>query len=54
VIGFKSKGHSNESGIKINSKKLNKRFSVDKNGKDFRVELYQEDKFCSMSIVHIR
>jgi hypothetical protein len=54
VIGFKAKGHSNESGIKINSKKLNKRFSVDKNGKDFRVELYQEDKFCSMSIVHIR
>jgi len=54
VIGFKSPKHSNESGIKIESKELNRNFSIDKNSSDFRVEFYKEDKFCSMLIVHIK
>ncbi len=54
VIGFTSKGHQNESGIKIDSRKLNKKFSIDKNNRDFRIEFYKKDKFCSMSIVHIK
>jgi hypothetical protein len=54
VIGFRCDGCIDESGIDINSKRLNKRFSIDRYGKDFRVEFYKKDKFCSMSIVHIR
>ena len=52
VIGYPSK--KNESGVKITRKLLNKRFSVDKNGKVYRVEIYKNDKFCSMLMVHFK
>ena len=54
VIGFKSKKHVNESGIDIDLKSLNKRFSVDKQNKVYRVEFYKKDKFCFMSMVHFK
>ncbi len=54
VIGYKSKKHSNESGIDINLKSLDKRFSVDKGNKIYRVEFYKKDKFCFMSMVHFK
>lgn len=52
VIGYPSK--KDESGIKITKKLLNKKFSVDKNGKIYRVEFYKNNKFCSMMMVHFR
>ena len=54
VIGFTSKGVSDESGIRIHKNSLIKKFSVDNESKAFRVEFYKGDAFCSMSIVHFR
>jgi len=54
VIGFTSKGISNESGIKIHKNSLNKKFSIDKKGKTYRVEFYVDNKFCSMSLIHFK
>ncbi len=54
VIGFVSKNSSNESGMKINLKSMNKNFSVDKDNKIFRVEFYKGEEFCCMSMVHFK
>ncbi|MCX6052114.1 MAG: hypothetical protein NTZ60_06325 [Campylobacterales bacterium] len=54
VIGLVSKNNSDESGISINLKSLNKDFSVDENKKIYRVEFYKDDDFCFMSKVHFK
>ena len=54
VIGFTSQRYVNESGITINKKSLSKRFSVDKSNKQYRIEFYRDNKFCSMSVVHFK
>ena len=54
VIGFKSKHVTNESGITIHKDTLQKKFSIDENSKTYRIELYSNDKFCSMSVVHFK
>ena len=52
IIGFHAKG--DESDRTISLKKLNKRYSVDKSHKVYRVEFYKKDKFCSMVMVHFK
>ena len=52
VIGFKKQGTSDESGVMIGQKDIIKRFSVDKSGNIFRVEVYKEDKFSGMVLVN--
>jgi hypothetical protein len=52
VIGFKKTGISDESGVVIGQEDIIKRFSVDKNGNIFRVEVYREDKFSGMVLVN--
>jgi len=54
VIGYRSKNLSDESGIRIALKNLSKRFSVDKQHKVYRVEFYNNNEFCSMSMVHFK
>ncbi|MBT5934428.1 M99 family carboxypeptidase catalytic domain-containing protein [Sulfurimonas sp.] len=54
VIGFKSKGTVNESGITIALNNLNPYYSVDKSHKVYRIEFYKNDEFCSMSMVHFK
>ena len=54
IIGYHAQGHVDESGIKINRKDLNKRYSIDKSNKIYRVEFYKNDEFCSMNMVHFR
>ncbi len=54
VIGFKSKNLLSESGIDINSKALDKRFSIDKSHKSYRVEFYKGNEFCSMSVINFK
>lgn len=46
VIGFSKQGINNESGIKISKSQIQQRFSIDKKGSIFRVEVYsvQQDK----------
>ena len=54
VIGYHAKGHVDESNRLINLKSLNRRFSVDKGHKVYRVEFYKNNEFCSMNMVHFR
>jgi len=54
VIGYSSKKYKNESGISIKLRDLNKRYSVDKSNKVYRVEFYKNNEFCFMSKVHFK
>lgn len=40
VIGYTNKKYKNEADIKIHKKSISQRFSIDKKGKTFRVEIY--------------
>ena len=51
VIGFKKPGTTNESGITIRQHDILKRFSVDKRGQIYRVEVYRKKKFSGMVLV---
>jgi hypothetical protein len=51
VIGFKKPGSRDESGIAIQKDDIMKRFSVDKKGRIYRVEVYREKKFSGMVLV---
>lgn len=51
VIGFKKPGFTNESGLNIRQNDILKRFSVDKSGQLFRVEVYKGKKFSGMVLV---
>lgn len=51
VIGFAREGVSNESGIAITHPEIMERFSVDREGAMFRVEVYKDDRFCGMVLV---
>ncbi len=52
IIGFVKKGRKDESGLKVNINKIPKRFSIDRNGKIFRVEFYKDNKFAGMVLVN--
>ncbi len=52
VIGFVQKGRRDESGIRIYENRIQKRYSIDKNGKIFRIEFYKEHKFAGMVLVN--
>ena len=54
VIGYTSKKRQSESGVGIRLKDLNKRFSLDKSNKVYRVEFYKNNEFCFMSKVRFK
>ena len=54
IIGFKSKDLVDESGIDIELKDFDERFSIDANNSEYRVEFYKNDNFCSMSKVQFK
>ncbi len=51
VIGFKRAGVEDESNITIDRQAILTKFSVDKRGKLYRLEVYRDDKFCGMVLV---
>ena len=51
VIGFKKPGTRDEAGIAIHKDDIKKRFSVDKKGRIYRVEVYRQKKFSGMVLV---
>ena len=51
VIGFTKQGYSSEAGLQINHSDIKSRYSVDKQGMLFRVEIYKEKEFCGMVLV---
>lgn len=54
IIGYKSKTHTNESGISIKLKDMSKKYSIDNKNKIYRIEFYKNNKFCFMSKVEFR
>jgi hypothetical protein len=53
VIGYPS-SKKDESGINISLKDFIKKYSVDKAGKRYRIEFYNDDGFCSMLMVNFK
>ncbi len=51
IIGYAKRGVTNENNILIKRKEIRSRFSIDKNEKIFRVELYKGNKFSGMILV---
>lgn len=52
IIGFVKKGKKDESGLQIDEDKIQKRYSIDKDGKIFRIEFYKDNKFAGMVLVN--
>jgi len=52
IIGFTKKGIRNEAGLPVDLGSIRKRYSVDKKGRVFRVEVYRQDKFAGMVMVN--
>ena len=54
IIGYVNKKHKNESGLNIRKRYILKQYSIDKDGKRYRVEFYDKkhkDKFLGMVLV---
>lgn len=51
IIGFTKQACSDESGVTITKKDILKKFSIDKKGSIFRVEVYKSQKFSGMVLV---
>lgn len=52
IIGYRS--NIDESDITVSKKSLEKTFSLDNNGKTYRIEFYKHAEFCSMLTVHFK
>lgn len=52
IIGFTKQGVRNESGIPVDLANIRRKYSVDKKGRVFRVEVYRQDKFTGMVMVN--
>ena len=52
IIGYAQRGINNENGILIKRKQITTRFSIDKNEKMYRVEVYKGKKFSGMILVN--
>lgn len=51
IIGFTMKNKDNETGISVSRDQIAKKYSIDKKGEVFRVEVYHKDKFSGMILV---
>ena len=51
VIGFTRSGVRSEHDITISKEQISKRYSIDRQGLVYRVEVYHADKFCGMVLV---
>jgi len=54
IIGFSKQGQANESGFVVRKHNFTRRFSLDRAGEIFRVEVYKGDKFNGMVLVDFR
>ena len=52
IIGFTRRNTSDESGIIVKRKNIAKHYSVDRDSRKYRVELYRDGKFCGMVLVN--
>lgn len=54
IIGYRSKDALDESEVKLTLQDFDKNFSLDKDGKVYRVEFYKNSEFCSMIKIHFK
>lgn len=52
IIGFTQKGLKDESNITVALKDLDSKYAVDNSNKSYRIEFYQQNRFCGMVLVH--
>lgn len=51
IIGFSRLGVENENGIEVHLAQIDKRYSIDKEAKSFRAEMYSGRSFCGTVVV---
>ena len=54
IIGFTQSGVKDESNLRIGLKDLDSKYSVDTTNKSYRIEFYQQNRFCGMILVHFK
>jgi len=54
IIGFTQKGVANEKDLLVRRQDIVSRYSIDKGGQIFRVEVYRDDKFAGMLLIDFR
>lgn len=54
IIGFTREGKKDESNIHVTLKDFDPKYAVDKDAKTYRVELYRENDFCGMVLIHFK
>lgn len=54
IIGFTREGKKDESNVHVTLKDFDAKYSTDKEAKTYRVELYQENDFCGMVLIHFK
>lgn len=51
IIGYRKKGHRNESNLSVRRQEIARRFSLDKQAHKFRVEFYRDNKYSGMILL---
>jgi hypothetical protein len=54
IIGFTREGKKDESNIHVTLKDFDPKYAIDKDMKTYRVELYRENDFCGMVLIHFK
>lgn len=54
IIGFTQNGMKDESNIRVGLKDLDSKYAIDTSNKSYRIEFYQQDRFCGMILVHFK
>ncbi|PHM17813.1 MAG: hypothetical protein CJD30_04375 [Sulfuricurvum sp. PD_MW2] len=54
IIGFTQNGLKDESNVQIELKDLDSKYAVDTSNKSYRIEFYQQNRFCGMILVHFK
>lgn len=54
IIGFTQSGLKDESNVQIELKDLDSKYAIDTSNKSYRIEFYQQNRFCGMILVHFK
>lgn len=54
IIGFTYKGIKDEANIRVGLNDLDSKYSIDTSNKSYRIELYKQNHFCGMVLVHFK
>jgi hypothetical protein len=54
IIGFTREGKKDESNLNVMLKDLDTKYAIDKDAKTYRIEFYNENDFCGMTLIHFK